>query len=103
MSIRWRVTLLASVAALVVLLLLGFAVVKAHDRALVGTLDDRLRQQADAYIARTGRPGGAVLIAPGDEDSVAQLVRGDDVAELASAATGSDRAHLNRPVAAPPP
>lgn len=102
MSIRWRITLLASVAALAVLLLTGVAVVKAHERLLVGTLDERLRQYADAFRADV-EGDGAALSLPADEDSVAQLVRGETVIDVASAATGEARDRLADPVADPPP
>ena len=101
-SIRWRVTLLATVAALVILLLTGAVVVKAHERLLVDGLDERLQQLADAYLA-DAEGEDASLSLPGDEDSVAQLVRGETVIDVASVATGDARDRLDNPVADPPP
>jgi signal transduction histidine kinase len=101
-SIRWRITLMAGVASLVILLVTSAAIVKAHERLLVDGLDERLQQSVDAYLADTDGVDVALSL-PGDEDSVAQLVRGETVVDLATPATGEARSRLDKPVADPPP
>ena len=84
MSIRTRVTALATIAVLIVLLVAGVAVVRMHERLLVHTVDEQLEQAATAYDGPG--PSAATPLPPGDDDSVAQLVRdGEVVAETPAA------------------
>jgi signal transduction histidine kinase len=95
-SIRWRITALATGAVLVVLLVASFGIVRIHERLLVESVDERLEQAAhDAGEA----PTEATLRAPGDDDSVAQLVRDGEVVAVVPA---SAAAALARPIAAAP-
>ena len=97
MSIRTRVTALATLAVLIVLLVAGVAVVRMHERLLVHTVDEQLEQAATAYDG--SGPSAATPLPPGDDDSVAQLVRdGEVVAETPRPASGP----VADPIAAPP-
>jgi signal transduction histidine kinase len=97
-SIRWRITALASGAMLVVLLLAGFGILRAHERALVNALDERLDQSRAAY-ERDGE-----LVPPGDEDSLAQLVRAGRVVEIQPASAADVHPELlDTPIAEGPP
>lgn len=82
MSIRWRITALATAAVLVVLLLAGFGILRVHERALVNALDERLDQSRAAYER------SSELLPPGDEDSVAQLVRAGRVVGIQPVSAG---------------
>jgi len=96
-TIRSRVTALATVAVLVVLLVAGFAIVRAHERLLVETVDERLEQAAAGHVSRVGGGGEqADVLPPADDDSVAQLVRDGRVVDAAPAA-------LAEPIADAPP
>ena len=97
MSIRTRVTALATIAVLIVLLVAGVAVVRMHERLLVHTVDEQLEQAATAYDG--SGPSGSTPLPPGDDDSVAQLVRdGEVVAETPRPASGT----VTDPIASPP-
>jgi signal transduction histidine kinase len=95
-TIRTRITALATATVLVVLLLAGFAVVRVHERLLVEAVDERLEQAADD-AGRT--PTSGTLRAPGDDDSVAQLVRDGAVVAVAPATAKSV---LTAPIAPAP-
>ena len=96
MSIRTRITALATATVLVVLLLAGLAVVRVHERLLVEAVDERL-EQAAADAGET--PTASTLHAPGDDDSVAQLVRDDAVVAVAP---GTAASALPAPIAPDP-
>ncbi len=100
MTIRSRVTALATVATLVVLLVAGFAILRAHERLLTDAVDERLTEAATAYQQRVHPDEVAPDVSrPGDDDSVAQLVQDGRVVDavpasldqpIADAPTGGD-------------
>ncbi len=100
MSIRWRITALATGAVLVVLLVAAFGIVRIHERLLVDAVDERLQQAAESRADDLRDGGAAGLVTPGDDDSVAQLVRDGQVEEVAPAAA---RTALDEPIADAPP
>ncbi len=102
MTLRGRITALAAAAVLVVLLIAGLAILRMHERLLLGTLDEQLGRTADAYLDDLGADPAPDLTAPGDEDSVAQLVQGGQVVATEPVSDRTRRA-LAVPIADPPP
>jgi len=93
-SVRFRVTLTATVAVLAVLVATGVGLVWAQTRVLTDNLDETLALAA-ADIADELEADGApaTLVGPGDDDSVAQVVDGDGEV-LASSANIVERGPL---------
>ena len=83
-SLRVRVTVVASLAVLVVLAVASVGLVVAQREALVDALDETLDQRADEITAllRAGRPPAARHLAP--EDVVVQLVEPDGTVLVSS-------------------
>lgn len=96
MSLRSRITALASLTVLAVLLVAGFGIVRLHEQLLVETVDEQLQQTAASQAAGLGD----ALVPPADDDSVAQLVRDGRVVEVAPTAS---RGSLDEPIADDPP
>ena len=96
MTIRFRITALATSAVLVVLLIAGFAIVRVDERLLTDAVDERLEQAAGPY-ARAAAAGSVLppLTLPDDDDSAAQLVRDGRVVDAVPA-------ELREPVADAP-
>jgi signal transduction histidine kinase len=94
-SIRSRVTALATVTVLVVLLLAGFAILEVHERLLTDSVDERLAEAAAGYEEAAEDGERPAVSRPADDDSVAQLV-------LDGRATESVPAWLDEPIAGPP-
>jgi len=84
-SVRFRVTAIATVAVVVVLVVTGIVLVGVQRRVLVEDLDDGLRQRA-AGVAALVRDGSLppTITVQGDDDAGAQVVDGGRV--LASTA-----------------
>jgi signal transduction histidine kinase len=95
-TIRLRITALATAAIFVVLLIAGFAIVRVHERLLTNAVDERLAQAA-APFTRAIAAGSELppLARPDDDDSVAQLVRDGRVIDAVPSA-------LREPVADAP-
>ncbi|MEO7429204.1 MAG: HAMP domain-containing sensor histidine kinase, partial [Acidimicrobiales bacterium] len=100
MSIRSRITALATAAVLLVLVVAGFAIVHTQHRLLVRSFDESLANEtatvADPIVA-TGRPGALERL--GDDDTVAQVVMNGRVAAASSRLAKA----TSRPIIAPPP
>lgn len=100
-SVRFRITLAATVAVAVVLVLAGIGLVLAQRRSLTRSLEESLTQEAEAIIA--GAEVGEVpevLDPAGDDDTVAQVVVGSTGDVVASTPNVEGRTRL---VAASPP
>ena len=69
MTIRLRITALATAAVLVVLLIAGFAILRVHERLLTDAVDERLAQAAAPYT-RAATAGSELppLVRPDDDD-----------------------------------
>jgi signal transduction histidine kinase len=76
-TVRWRVTAVASLAIIVVLVAVGWGLVVNHRRELTSSLDERMTELADdlADGLRDGEP--LVVDRVGGDDWVVQLVAGD--------------------------
>jgi signal transduction histidine kinase len=98
-TVRFRITALATVAVAVVLAVTAIGLVVVQRRALTNSLDEALATEARAVVARV-EDGGAATTAVDppsvDDDAVAQVVVGDEVA--AASRPGLDR----RPLAPAP-
>jgi signal transduction histidine kinase len=98
-TVRFRITALATVAVAVVLAVTAIGLVVVQRRALTNSLDEALATEARAVVARV-EDGGAAITAVDppsvDDDAVAQVVVGDEVA--AASRPGLDR----RPLAPAP-
>ncbi|MEO7571597.1 MAG: HAMP domain-containing sensor histidine kinase [Acidimicrobiales bacterium] len=77
-TVRSRITLLATFAVLVVLILASLGLVAQQRRLLTGTLDESLEQRA-GEIEALGESVPAELTALGEDDAVAQVVRDGEV------------------------
>jgi signal transduction histidine kinase len=83
--VRFRVTALATVAVLVVLVVSGVILVALQRETLTSNLDESLARSADAVMADLNGPVGSTYLDPrGDEDVVAQLVAGGGAVLAAS-------------------
>lgn len=100
-SVRFRITLAATVAVAVVLVLAGIGLVLAQRRSLTGSLEESLSQEAQAIIADAERGEVPEVLDPaGDDDTVAQVVVGSTGDLVASTPNVEGRTRL---VAASPP
>ena len=91
-SVRFRITLVATVAVAVVLLLAGVGLVVAQRRSLTQSMEETLAQEADSIVADADRgevPG--TLDPAGDDDSVAQVMAGSTGEVVASTANVAGR------------
>lgn len=105
MSIRWRITLLATASALLVILVAGFAIVRVHERLLIRNLDETLEQKAVENLAalETGPDPVISLQPPGDEDSLAQLVTNGRVVAMEPETVGPEDRTVDTALGEPPP
>lgn len=89
-SVRFRITLVATAAVALVLLLAGLGLVVTQRRSLTRSLAETLAQDADSIVADADRGEVPEMLDPaGDDDSVAQVMvgsTGDVVAATANVA-----------------
>ena len=97
-TVRFRITVLATVAVAVVLAVTAIGLVVVQRRALTNSLDEALATEARAVVARIEDGAAVTAVDPPsvDDDAVAQVVVGDEVA--AASRPGLDR----RPLAPAP-
>jgi signal transduction histidine kinase len=78
-SVRFRVTAVAAIVVVAVLVVTGFALVAAQRRLLTESIDDLLRERADVVAAGAARADGPAGLAsvpmsvPSDEDLLTQI------------------------------
>jgi signal transduction histidine kinase len=85
-TVRWRVTLVATAAIVVVLVAVGWGLVVNHRRELMGNLEERMAEVADGIATQIGVGESPDLDRLGEDDWVAQVVavNGDIVAASAT-------------------
>lgn len=101
-SVRFRITLAATVAVAVVLLVASVGLVIAQRRALTRSLEETLEQEVGALVVDAGRDQLSDPLDPaGDDDSVAQVVVGATGEVIASTPNVEGRPRLV-PASSPP-
>jgi signal transduction histidine kinase len=83
-TVRWRVTLLAALTVIVVLVATGAVLVHAQRRVLTDQLDEALAADADRIAASLGSGATPRLDLAADDDAAAQVVTSDGTIVAAS-------------------
>ncbi|MFL6204495.1 MAG: sensor histidine kinase [Acidimicrobiales bacterium] len=98
MTVRARITLLATAVVSVVLVVAGIALVAQQRRTLVHSVDEGLHQRAAEARSAEGDPGAGPAVTTGlrDDDDVVQVVVGGEVV-LASPNVDGDPAVVDLP------
>ncbi len=101
-SVRFRITLVATLIVAVVLLMASLGLLAAQRRSLTSSLEESLEQEVGALIVAAGRDQLSDPLDPaGDDDSVAQVVVGATGDVIASTPNIDGRPRLVP--ASPPP
>ena len=91
-SVRFRITLVATLAVAVVLLVAGFGLLAAQRRSLTRSLEETLGHEADSIVADADRGDvPEVLDLAGDDDAAGQVVVGSTGAVVAASANLAGR------------
>jgi signal transduction histidine kinase len=96
-GIRARITAVATVAMVTVLVMTAFALVATQRRLLTDNLDEALAAQADELVRATSGPNSSNPLPPrGDDDQIAQVV-GNDGRVISASANYSSQPPLPPP------